>query len=122
MPVSSLLIATTGGAVFLHEREHRLEAFFLAGHRVHERLALVDAKPRLERRDDGRIDRQRQVGDRLHELDGFREDRRLVGERNPGVDVEHVRAGFHLRARVGLDAAEIARSHFGGEELAPGRD
>ena len=109
------------GAVLLDERQHRLEAFLLAGHGVHERLALVDAKPGLERRDDGGIDRQRQVGDRLHELDGLREDRRLVGERNPGVDVQHVRAGFHLRARVGLDAAEIARGHFGGEELAPGR-
>ena len=110
-----------GGAVLLDERQHRLEAFFLAGHGVHERLALVDAKPGLERRDDGGIDRQRQVGDRLHELDGLREDRRLVGERNPGVDVQHVRAGLHLRARVGFDAAEIARGHFGGEQLAPGR-
>ena len=51
---------------------------------------------------------------------GAREDRRLVGERNAGVDVEHVRAGGDLRQRVGLDAAEVARRHLRGEQLAPG--
>ena len=51
----------------------------------------------------------------------LREDRRLVGQRDAGVDVQHVRAGCHLRQRVGLDAAEVAGRHLGGEDLAPGR-
>ena len=50
----------------------------------------------------------------------LREDRRLVGERDAGVDVEHVGAGGDLRPRVGLDAAEVPGRHLGGEDLAPG--
>ena len=61
-----------GGAVLLDQRQHGLQPLFLAGHRVDERLALVDGEPGLERRDDRRIDRQRHVGDRLHELDRAR--------------------------------------------------
>jgi hypothetical protein len=32
-----------------------------------------------------------------------------------------VSTGFDLGARIGLDAAEVARRHFGGEDLASGR-
>ena len=46
----------------------------------------------------------------------------LVGERDSRVDVEHVRAGFHLRERVRGHASEIAGRHLGGENLAAGRD
>ena len=109
------------GAVLLHERQHRFESLFLAGDRVDERLAPVDRETRGQRGDDRRVDRQRHVGDRLHELHGPREDRRLVGERDARVDVEHVRAGRDLRERIRLDAAEIAGRHLGGEQLAPGR-
>ena len=48
----------------------------------------------------------------------LREQRRFVGERDAGVDVEHMRAAFDLRDRVGLDAAEVAVLHLLGEQLA----
>jgi hypothetical protein len=32
-----------------------------------------------------------------------------------------VRAGFHLRERIGRHAREVASRHFGGEDLATGR-
>ena len=97
------------------------QAFVLAGHRIDQRLALVDREAGLERGDDRGIDRQRQIGDRLHELHRAREDRRLIGERNSGIDVEHVGARLDLGARIRLDAAEVAGRHFGGEDLAPRR-
>ena len=62
-----------------------------------------------------------QVGQRLHELDRLRQDRRLVGERDAGVDVEHVRAGLDLGDRVALDPREVTGLHLLGEELATGR-
>ena len=61
------------------------------------------------------------VGDRLHQLDGARENRRLIGQRNARIHVEHVGAGLDLGARIRLDAGEIAGRHLGGEDLAPGR-
>ena len=109
------------GAVFLDQRQHAFQPFVFAGHRIDQRLALVDREPRLERGDDRGVDRQRHIGDRLHELHGARENRRLIGERNAGIDVEHVGARLDLGARIGLDAGEVARRHFGGEDLAPGR-
>ena len=54
----------------------------------------------------------------LHRL---RQQRRLVGERDAGVDVEHVGAGLDLGDGVGLDAAEVAGLHLLGEQLAAGR-
>ena len=70
------------GAVLADERQDALEALLLAGHRVEQRLALVDGEPGLERLDDRRIDRQRQVRQALDELDRPGQDRRLVGERD----------------------------------------
>ena len=46
---------------------------------------------------------------------------RLVGERNAGVDVEHLGARLDLRDRVGDDAAVVTGRHLGGEQLAPRR-
>ena len=109
------------GAVLLDQRQHDLEPLLLAGHRVDQGLALVDGEPRLERRDDRGVDRQRHVGQRLHELDRLGQDARLVGERDAGVDVEHLRAGLDLGQRVGLDLAVVADRHLGGELLAAGR-
>ena len=108
-------------AVFLDQRQHALEPLLLAGHRIDQRLALVDRKPRLQRLDDRGIDRQRDLDRLLHELDAFGEDARLVGERNAGVDVEHLRARLDLGQRLGDDPAIVARRHFGRERLAPGR-
>jgi hypothetical protein len=82
---------------------------------------LVDGKPGLECFDDRRVDRQRHRGDALHELDGAGEQRRLVGQRDARVDVEHVGPGLDLGDRIGLDPAEVARLHLGGEQLAAGR-
>ena len=45
----------------------------------------------------------------------------LVGERDAGVDVEHVGAGRDLRQRIALDPAEVAAPHLLGQQLASGR-
>jgi hypothetical protein len=50
------------GAVLLHQRQHALHLLVLAGHRVHQRLALVDREAGFQRLDDGRVDGQRQIG------------------------------------------------------------
>src|SRR6185295_18159981 len=64
--------------------------------------------------------RQGQIGKRLDELDRLRQDGRLVGQRDAGVDVEHVRAGRDLGQDVALHAAEVARLHLLGQDLPPG--
>ena len=58
---------------------------------------------------------------RLHELHGSRQQGRLVGQRDAGVDVEHVGAGLDLGHGIGLDAAEVAAHHLLGQQLATGR-
>ncbi len=108
------------GTVARHEREHALHLLVLAGDRVDERLALVDVEAGLERLDDRRVDRERHVGDRLHELDRVREDRGLVRERDAGVDVEHLGAGLDLRDRIGHHGVEVAGTHLLGELRAAG--
>ena len=65
--------------------------------------------------------RERHVGDRLHELDRVAQDGRLVGERDAGVDVEHLGAGLHLRDRVRDHGLEVAVLHLLGQLLAAGR-
>ena len=110
-----------GGAVFLHQRQHALQALLFARDGIDQRLALVDREPRLERLDDRRVDRQGNVDGLLHQLDAFGEDARLVGERNAGVDVEHLRARLDLRERVGDDARIVALRHFRRQQLAPRR-
>ena len=58
------------------------------------------------------------VGDRLHQFDGLAEQRRFVGQRNAGVDVEHVGPGLDLGYGVGLDPAEVSVLHLFGQQLA----
>jgi len=41
------------GTVLLDQRQYALQTLILAGHRIDQRLALVDGKPGLERGDDG---------------------------------------------------------------------
>ena len=110
-----------GRAVLLDERQHGLQAFILAGHGIDQGLALVDGKPRRQRGDDGGIDGQRHIRDRLNQLDRACKNRRLIGQRNSRIDVQHMRAGLDLRARVRLDPGEVARRHLGGEYLAARR-
>ena len=121
IPVSSLEIATTAAPYFATSGRTRSSRSSSPVTRVDERLALVDGEPGLERLDDRRVDRQRHVGERLDELDGLGQDRRLVGQRDAGVDVEHVRAGLDLGERVALDPAEVAGLHLLGQQLAAGR-
>ncbi len=109
------------GAVFLDERQDALEPLLLAGHRIDQRLSLIGGEAGFERLDDRGIDRERNVDRLLHQLDAFGEDPGLVGERNAGIDVEHLRPGLDLGQRLGDDPAVIARRHLGREQLAPGR-
>ena len=109
-----------GSAVPGDEWQDPFHHLVLAGDRVHEGLALVHREPRFERLDDRGVDRQRDVGDRLHELHRPGEERRLVGERDPGVDVEHVGPAGDLGDGVRLDPAEVAGLHLLGEQLSPG--
>ena len=121
IPVSSLLIATTAAPYLRTSGRTRSSRSSSPVTELTQRLALVDGEPGLERLDDRRIDRQRQVGQALDELDGPGEDRRLVAQRDPGVDVEHVGAGLDLGEDVALDPAEVAGLHLLGQELAAGR-
>ena len=121
MPVSSLLIATTAAPYFVTSGRTRSRRSSSPVTELSERLALVDREAGLERLDDRRVDRQRQVGQALDELDGLGQDRRLVGQRDAGVDVEHVGAGLDLGEDVALDPAEVAGLHLLGQELAAGR-
>src|SRR5579872_6896680 len=107
------------GVVFLDQRQDALEPLLFAGDRIDERAPLIDGEPGFERLDDRGIDRQRHGHGLLHQLDAIGENFRFVGERHAGIDVEHLRAGFNLRDRVGDDAAVIAGRHFRGEQFAP---
>jgi hypothetical protein len=84
-------------------------------------LALIDRETGLKRFDDRGIDAQWHIGNRLHQLNGFGKNARLISERDAGVDVEHVRPGFNLRHGVGLDAAVVAVFHFFGENFSARR-
>jgi hypothetical protein len=107
------------GAVLGDEGQHGFQAFVLAGHRVDERPPPIDVEPRLERRDDRRVDRERHVGERLHQTHRLGEDRGLVRERDPRVHVQHVRAGLDLGEGIGDDGREITSGHLIGELLRP---
>ena len=56
MPVSSFEIATTGHVVFLHQRQHHLQALFLARDRVEQRAAFGGFKTGLKRAGHGAVD------------------------------------------------------------------
>ena len=109
------------GTVLLHKRQDAFQALLLAGHRIQQRLALIDGQPSLQRFHDGGIDRQREVRQRLDQLDRPGEDGRLVRERDAGVDVEHVGTRGHLGQDVTLHAAEVAGLHLLGQQLSTGR-
>ena len=108
-----------GGAVLADQGQDALEALVLARHRVDEGLALVDREAGLERLDDRGVDRQRHVGERLHQPHRPGQDGGLVGERDAGVDVEHVGPGLDLGERIALDAAEVAGRISSASSLRP---
>ena len=107
-----------GRAVFGDEGKHPLHHLVLAGHRVDQGFALVDLDTGLEGLDDRGVDRERHVGDRLDQLDRLGQERRLVGQWDAGVDVEHVGAGGDLGQGIGLDPAEVAVLHLLCEQLS----
>ncbi|MCX6042866.1 MAG: hypothetical protein NTV69_17245 [Caldilinea sp.] len=49
-----------------------------------------------QRGDDRGVDRKGGVGDRLHDLNGCGQDGGFVGQRDAGVDVQHMGAGRQL--------------------------
>jgi hypothetical protein len=95
-----------------HERQDALQYFFFTGNRVDQRLALVHREACFERFDNGRVNRQRHVGNRLHQLHGARKKCWFVREGDAGIHVEHVGTGFNLRNCVSFHSAEIAGFHF----------
>ena len=56
----------------------------------------------------------------MHQLYGFGQHARLIGQRDTGVHVQHMGTGLDLRQRVSDDAAVIAGHHFGGHDFAAG--
>ena len=106
-------------AVLGHERQDLLQPLVLAGDGVHERLALVDRQPGLERLDDRRVDAHRQVRVGLDRREHLLEQLGLVDERDAGVDVEDVGAGLGLRLGVDDDGRQVAAAQLLGEALAP---
>ena len=93
----------------------------LAGDGIDEGLADVGVDAGLKRLDHRGVDAERDVGDRLDELDCGRQHGRLVGERYAGIHIEHVRTGGDLGERIGLHPAEVARAHLLCEHLAARR-
>src|SRR3970040_1683189 len=65
--------------------------------------------------------RARIAGSAARGLHRAARDRRLVRERDAGVDVEHGSARLDLGQRVPLDPAEVAVAHLLGQMLAAGR-
>ena len=76
MPVSSLLMATTAAPYFLTSGRTRSSRSSSPVTELTSGLPDVGRQPGLERLDDRRVDRQREVGQRLDEPDRVREDRR----------------------------------------------
>ena len=118
MPVSSLEIATTAAPYFLTSGSTCLEPLFLTGHRVDQRLALVDGESGFERRDDRGVDRQRHVGDRLHQLHRLA---RIAGSSAsgmpaftssmcaPAASCARASASTRLKSPAAISAARILR-------------
>ena len=109
-----------GTIIFLHQRQNAFKALFFASHGIQQWLALIGGNASFERLDDGAVDRERHGDIFLHELDAFGENARLVGQRNTGIDVKHLRARRDLRQRVIQHAGIIAARHFLGHDLAAG--
>ena len=113
--------ADHSGAILFDQRQHGFQPFFFAGHRVDQRLALVDGEPALQCGDDRGVDREGGVGDRLHDLDGCGQDGGFVGQRDAGVDVQHMGAGRQLGVGILDHAREVAGGHFCRQFFASGR-
>jgi len=86
-----------GAAVLLDERQHGFKTFILSGDGVEQCFALIDLQPGLKGGDDGGINLERYVCERLDELDGLGENFGFVCKRDSCVYVEHVGTGGDLR-------------------------
>ena len=106
------------GFVLGHQGQYALEHLVLSGHGVHQCFALIDGQACLEGFDNGRIDAEWHIGNRLHQLHRLGQNTGLVSQWNACVHVEHVGASLDLRQCVGLDPAVVAVFHFFGEDLA----
>ena len=112
--------ADHGRAVLLDDRQHGREGPLLTVAGVDQRLPLVDRQRGGQRHRVGRVDAQWHVGDlhdgpkHLRQKDGF------IGAGHARVDVEHRRAGFHLRDGVGAGDLEVTGSE-GSQHLLPAR-
>ena len=87
-------------AVLFDQRQDGLDAVELAGDRVDEGLALVDAQARFERFDDGRVDADRQIARLLRHRHSLRHQGGLVGEWHTHIDVEDMRATGDLLLNI----------------------
>ena len=110
-----------GGAMLFDQGQHGFQHLVLAGHGINQGPAFISLQPRFQGRDDGTVDGQRRIRDRLHKADGGGQNSRLVRHGDAGIDIQHVGAGGDLGQRIGLDPGKIARRHFRRQQLAPGR-
>ena len=110
-----------GGTVFLDQGQHGLQPIFFAGDGIDQCLAFVNGKPRLQGSHDGRINRQGNISDGLHQLDRAGQQGRLIRQGDAGVDIKHVRPRLDLCQGIGNHPAVIASDHLGGQNFSPSR-
>src|SRR5215472_8008143 len=92
----------------LDQRQDGRHPFVLGGHGVDQGLALICGQARLEYLDDGGVQAERQVAQRLDELDGLHHQLDLVREWRSHVDVEHHRTACDLLSHIDFNARQVA--------------
>ena len=97
-----------GGAVLFAQRQNGIQHLLLAVHRVDDGLTVIDAQRTGQRVPVGRIQLQRQVGDRLEFPHQHFQRGGFVNIRQPGVDVQHFGPGLGLGHRLGAGIGAVA--------------
>ena len=108
------------GAVPGDQGQYRFQPLLFAGNGIDQGLTLVDGKAGFQGRDNGGVDGQGHIRDRLHQFHSLRQDRRFVSQWDAGIYVQHVGAGFNLGDGVSLHAAVITLFHLVSQDFATG--
>ena len=71
-------------------------------------FARINRQRGLQRLDISRVNAKRHIGQLAEHLDHLHQQRRLIGARHTGIDVQDGCTGFNLRQRIGFDRVKIA--------------